>query len=115
MKKKLDECSGECGSGATSCVACEDVERLKRKLERSIVDCTTSWAGEECGFGELNGWHINVSEAGFMPKRCGCVAATIFHEMIHNIGENHPGDAADQSDPVNSATNRCFPCAIPTR
>jgi RHS repeat-associated protein len=115
VRKKLEECSGQCAAGGTSCVKCENVERLKQKLDRSIVDCKTTWAGEECGYGDLNGWHINISEAGFMPKRCGCLAATIFHEITHNIGIDHPGDAADQSDEVNSTTNRCFPCALPTR
>lgn len=52
-----------------------------------------------------------MEPAGWNPNLCGCLEATIFHELLHNIGYPHLQGAFDTIDKV---TNACFPCGVPS-
>jgi RHS repeat-associated protein len=42
-----------------------------------------------CGGGATPGWNINLGPQSF-TQQCGCLASTIYHELLHNIGLDHP-------------------------
>jgi RHS repeat-associated protein len=105
IEKKLAQCSSGCSNGGKSCVKCEDVEKLKRALAHSSVGCAQS--GAYCAVGETPGWSLTIRPAGWNPKLCGCLEATIFHELLHNIGYVHLQGSFDTVDKV---ATKCFPC-----
>jgi RHS repeat-associated protein len=108
IEKKLAECNNNCARGDRSCVKCEDVEKLRSKLNRSSINCAVS--GSNCARGALRGWSVTIEPAGWRPGVCGCLEATIFHELLHNVGYDHLQGIFDTIDKV---ANTCFPCGVP--
>ncbi|WP_460714838.1 RHS repeat domain-containing protein, partial [Lysobacter terrae] len=109
IEKKLAQCDKNCPAGDRSCVKCEDVPKLREKLKTSSIHCSIS--GADCGRGELGGWSVTLEPAGWNPSVCGCIEATIFHELLHNVGYPHLQGTFDTIDKV---ATKCFPCGVPS-
>jgi RHS repeat-associated protein len=84
-------CSCHANAKADGCIPCEKVPDLINKLKTSSI--SVAYLGEDgCGFGALPGNWIAVSPIAF-TKRCGCLASTIYHELLHNTGLDHEDTA----------------------
>lgn len=110
IERKLVQCDSNCSQGDRSCVKCQDVPKIRQKLKRSSVNCPVS--GINCGRGELRGWSVTIEPAGWNPSLCGCLEATIFHELLHNIGYDHLSNPS--WDSIEKTANKCFPCGVPS-
>ncbi|MGA9827819.1 MAG: RHS repeat-associated core domain-containing protein, partial [Rhodanobacteraceae bacterium] len=120
VRKKLKECRGQCDLSASgkSCVPCSRVPFILARLTSTPVNCDKR--NPNCGVSRAGSQstastpdRFDIGGPGFKIKTCGCLENTILHEMLHIAGIYHPGDPADQSDPVNSTANKCFPCGMP--
>ena len=109
IEKKLASCDNNCANGDRSCVKCEDVPKLRQKLKAARIDCWRS--GSSCGMGALGRSGIAILPAGWNPAVCGCIEATIFHELLHNIGYPH---LRGRFDTVEAVSRKCFPCGVPS-
>jgi hypothetical protein len=79
VKKKVDESCGGCAAGNTGCIPCKYWEKVRRKLQETVVSCSST------------------------PSPSGCLQATLLHEMFHNISLGE----ADHSE-INYLEKRCF-------
>jgi len=52
------------------------------------VDFDLYFVSKECGHGEKPGWVITIGPQSF-ERRCDCLASTIYHELLQNIGPDH--------------------------
>lgn len=74
-------------------------------LNRSFVDFDQYVQSKECGRGEKPGWVITIGPQSF-EKRCDCLASTIYHELLHNIGLDH--EATSNGPGINDLEHQCM-------
>jgi RHS repeat-associated protein len=126
IRARLEDCSENCNENLPACVPCKDLKRLRGLLQTMPVNCET---GNVCGI-EFSGFfgfgrRIEILPKGFDPSRCGCLEATIFHELLHVIYGAHTfqGVPTRKStplrpqpfDPVWHFERKCFPCGESNR
>jgi len=108
---------GNCSGG--SCFPCELKPELQRKFLESDVRSTMSnyamakgGLTQRCAFSHAGGSTISMAfnQSGFQDKFCQCEATILFHELLHEVGLEHPGDPRDPNDPVNSIEEKCDLC-----
>jgi hypothetical protein len=105
VRKKLDSSCMSCG-GPEGCIPCHLHEQLRRALDTAEVTCA---GGDVCGSGQVGGNQIWMKPPGFDPKRCGCLASTLIHELLHNTGLGE-----DRHPDIYDIEKKCFPCSTPT-
>jgi RHS repeat-associated protein len=117
IRKKLKECRKNCEDKEQSCVPCDKVKNLRNKLEVYPVVCTS---GDNCGrhngipiFGKVLFPKIELNPGAFNPSECGCLEATIFHELLHGVFGFHTVDGFPfiPSDKIWYYERQCFPCS----
>jgi RHS repeat-associated protein len=86
--------------GPESCIPCDLVPELLAVLDASWVHAAT--IPGYCGNAGLFQRWIQVTPAAYTSPGCSCLALTIYHELLHNIGLGHGG-----SDPVGSLDRAC--------
>jgi RHS repeat-associated protein len=70
-----------------SCIPCNLRSQLLNALDTGVVRCPMgTGSGEVCGWGELGGNGMKILPPGFKDYGCGCLALTIYHELLHNLG-----------------------------
>jgi RHS repeat-associated protein len=120
----LKDCKEDCDAGGNSCVPCKDVKKLRERLQSMSIQCSD---GGGCGQeNPVGGWfgigaQITVYPATFDPKQCGCLEASIFHEVLHSVSGRHIKPYNDKApscsdptaggDPIYGTERKCFPCA----
>jgi RHS repeat-associated protein len=95
--------------GSGSCIPCELLPPLLNLLDTAVVNYAIVIQGHGCGSAPKGGgtW-MTLSSRAFGSTSCsGCLASTIYHELLHDMGWLHPIDPND-FDPVNSAEGACF-------
>jgi RHS repeat-associated protein len=92
-------------SNADSCIPPDKVERLFAVLESSWVSLDPWMNDGFCGTGSTPGWYVTLGPQAFSDKGCGCLASTLYHELLHNTGLDHPDTVAGPG--VNSLEKRC--------
>lgn len=97
--KICDQCKNENG-----CVPCRFRKRLLNNLATTIVSCER---GEKCGrTDEANTKITIISPNGFNPNSyCGCLEATLLHELFHIIGVDEQYHRY-----INDIEVACFSC-----
>jgi len=79
--EKSCECTPDSAGG---CIPCNLRSRLKNALDTSQVNCSM---GNDCARGDIGGTSLRIMPGGFTDLRyCGCLALTLYHELLHNIG-----------------------------
>lgn len=59
---------------------------------------------KKCGTAPQNLPEVNIEAGGFTNKiKCGCLEATVFHEMLHNANVKTHYE-------IEKITLKCFPC-----
>jgi hypothetical protein len=108
IQAKLDASCGGCTDQNTGCIPCEHLVRLRNALQTSIVDCSSA-TSPFCADASQPGKNIAIYPLGLNePAQCGCLPATMLHELFHNIGVP---DARHRE--INDIELSCFPnCAI---
>jgi hypothetical protein len=89
-----------------SCIPPDKVESLLRVIESSWVSYDPWMQDGYCGTGSTPGWYVTLGPQAFSNQGCGCLASTLYHELLHNIGLDHPDTAAGPG--VNSLEKRCM-------
>jgi RHS repeat-associated protein len=107
VAKISSELVRSCGCHADGCIPCEDVPALRHKLQNSTI--SVEYLGKDgCGFGALPGHGIIVSPRAFTHACSGCLASTIYHELLHNMGLQHDEDTPPPGVGVNTLERRCM-------
>lgn len=88
-----------------SCIPCDLVPDLLDYLDRSVVHYKPALPGGPCAQVPNVSPYMTLAEIAFGPDKCGCLASTVYHELLHNIGWNHTVDPT--RDPVNAAEAKC--------
>ena len=92
-----------------TCVDCPDRERFKQRLDTLLVNCldtsTDVLGNRNCGYSFMDGSEMWLTPAGFTSTTCGCLEATVVHEIGHTIGYNE--------EKTSNLDQRCFPCGNP--
>jgi RHS repeat-associated protein len=103
VKKKVDESCGGCAAGNTGCIPCKYWEKVRRKLQETVVSCSSTPSPRgDCAAGDTPGSKIVFYPIG-LGSTCGCLQATLLHEMFHNISLGE----ADHPE-INYLEKRCF-------
>ena len=89
--------------GPGGCIPCNLVPDLLNALD------TASVTGREivgkCGSaGLFSRWIILTPDAFNDPAGCGCLASTIYHELLHDVGLSHE----QRGDPVSTLEHQCM-------
>lgn len=61
----------------------------------------------DCGASPVPSDYIDIYNGAYIPNNCeggGCLATTIYHELLHAVGLSHD----DPGDPVNEAQRVCI-------
>jgi hypothetical protein len=87
-----------CNGKPESCVPCQYRDRLLQQLDATTVSCESL---SDCGSGQINGSIVRVGPNSF-TKGCDCLASTLLHELLHNIGLSH-GDTPDRIPAIEQA------------
>ena len=95
-------------AGGTSCIPCEVAHNLLNALNTSEVIEAPLFNEEtqmsDCGVGGIGATTLYLSPVAF-TKSCGCLASTLYHELLHNSGLEHQASAAGPG--VNDLEQRC--------
>jgi RHS repeat-associated protein len=91
-KRIRDELSKPCEctpDSSGSCIPCSLRAKLLNALDTTVVRCPA--LGTDCGWGDLGGNSIKVMPPAFgnYKENCGCLALTVYHELLHNVGLAH--------------------------
>jgi uncharacterized protein RhaS with RHS repeats len=73
-----------------SCIPADKVESLLAVLNTSWVSYDPWMADNQCGTGSTPGAYITLGPQAFSSSSCGCLASTLYHELLHNMGLDHP-------------------------
>jgi RHS repeat-associated protein len=93
--------------GSGSCIPCERMPALLAMLDTAVVNYRIVLPQHACGSAPVGGTWLTLSSRAFGSTSCsGCLASTIYHELLHDIGLSHPVDP-NAYDPVNSAEEAC--------
>jgi len=95
-------CNSDGSSG--SCIPCNIIPDLLDYLDRSVVHYKPVLPGA-CAQAPNVYPYMTLAEIAFDLDKCGCLASTIYHELLHNIRWNHTVDPT--RDPVNAAEAKC--------
>jgi RHS repeat-associated protein len=98
-------CSCRSDGSAGSCIPCNLVPDLLDYLTNDVVNYSIVLPRHACASAPNVSPYMRLSAVAFYPERCGCLASTIYHELLHNYGWNHTADPAQ--DPVNAAEAKC--------
>lgn len=113
IRRELDSKDG--------CITCKyhRHEHLLHKLDEDTVNCEAANKQyrtpdgkrmlNEGGEGDVDGHTIWLYPDAFLPGIRPCLTAIIYHELLHNIGKEHPdpNHPDNPNDPVNSRVNEC--------
>jgi hypothetical protein len=100
------EFSRSCSCNATgpeSCIPCESLPDLLNSLETTFIHGAT--IPGICGRAGVLSRYVQLTPSALDPTKCPCVAATLYHELLHTIGWGHTG--ADGSDPATERDLKC--------
>ena len=101
------ELSRSCGCHADGCIPCEYVPALRHKLQNSTV--SVGYLGDDgCGLGDLPGHWIVLSPRAFSHACSGCLASTMYHELLHNMGLEHDDHTPPPGIGVDTLERRCM-------
>lgn len=84
-------------SGQGGCIPCERLQAMLDRLNLSFVD-VGHVSSDECGIAPAGGWAIWLSPDAFTGKGCHCLAAVLYHELLHNSGYSHDGSPEDPTN-----------------
>ena len=98
-------CSCRSDGSSGSCIPCSLIPDLLDYLDRSVVHYQQSLGPHICAQAPNVFNYMRLAQIAFDPDSCDCLASTIYHELLHNIGWNHTEDPA--RDPVNAAEQKC--------
>jgi len=131
VEEKLDDCKEHCDQkSGKSCIPCHLVKKVRAKLASDSVRCISTpkaqcgWHNPLGGFG-FGKWRVKdvtITQNSFAGGGCGCLEATILHEVLHGIMGAHTRPHRDGKpcqgpltpDPVYDTERKCFPCACGT-
>jgi len=99
LKNFLEASCGTCKNAGKSCIDCDLAYKVLRQLDQSEVSCGP---GKVCANGQVGGSRITMMPLG-LTSTCGCVASTLLHELLHNIGLSH----RDPGDPITAIDTAC--------
>jgi len=103
---RIQIAAAKADAASQSCLPCKDRKPFRRNIRNLTVNCTASNVSPSgstvCGY-TYGGNSIYLTPAGISGVTgCGCLQATILHEVTHNIGYNEPQARA--------AERKCFSC-----
>jgi hypothetical protein len=101
IRSELNKCS--CPNGTPGCIPCDLRPSLLSVLSSSTV--TEAPLGGDCGVGAIPGAQIYLSPVAF-TRKCDCLASTLYHELLHNIGLEH--DPSEAGPGVNALEKACI-------
>lgn len=88
--------------GPGGCIPCDLVDDLLNAL--ATVSVTGREIAGSCGEGGVfSRWVILTPDAFNNPAKCSCLASTLYHELLHDVGLRH----SPRADPVNTAERQC--------
>jgi hypothetical protein len=95
--------SCSCGASGGGCIPCDVAKNLADRLDNSTV--SEAPLGGDCGVGNIPGYSVFLSPVAF-TKRCDCLASTLYHELLHNVGLEHEDSASGPG--VTALEKRCM-------
>jgi hypothetical protein len=101
-------CSCHANASNDGCIPCDLVPSLLNRLDNSsvteapLIDPDTG--KPDCGVGRP-GYNVYLSAAAF-TKTCDCLASTLYHELLHNVGLEHEATAAGPG--IRSLEEKCM-------
>jgi RHS repeat-associated protein len=103
-------CSCHENSADDSCIPCDKVDLLLNRLDTSVVyfvpDLRDPIHGPNiCAKGAYLGYTVKIGPNAFNPTQCHCLAATLYHEVLHNTGED---DDTDRRSGAGTLEKRCM-------
>ena len=81
-----DELSRSCScqaSGPEGCIPCNSVADLLSSLDTTVI--YGAMIPGKCGKAQILGRYIQLTPDALVPSKCGCVASTVYHELLHTI------------------------------
>ena len=108
IQTKINASCGGCSDRNTGCIPCKYWTRLQQVLQSSVVSCSNvaSPLGY-CAQAPAPGSTVTMFPIAITPV-CGCLQATVLHELLHNVGVG--GDPTAHGE-INFIERRCFGCA----
>jgi RHS repeat-associated protein len=101
IRKELSKCDS-CHKDGDGCIPCSYKKLLLDQLAISRVDCGNAYL---CGSVTEPGTDdFTVYPPAFVNPRCSCLALTVFHELLHNLGLSH---SSPKGDRVSELDLRC--------
>ncbi len=97
-------CSCHAIGSAGSCIPCDILEPMLSRLDSSIVSIDPNLPSNVCGQANIWGYNVWLSSKSFTEKGCGCLAAVVYHELLHNSGLMHDGSPNDPD----TLENKCI-------
>jgi hypothetical protein len=113
IRAKLEASCGGCSDENTGCVPCKHIPKLRNALDTGHVSCSGSAHPADtaergtCAAAPVNGTGMTFYPVG-LTARCGCAEATMYHELLHNVGL---GESAHPE--IGYLEKKCFSCATP--
>jgi RHS repeat-associated protein len=86
--------------GPEGCIPCDLVPDLLKALDTAFVYGRTI-AGT-CGEAGIFSRYVVVTPDAFKSPGCSCLALTIYHELLHDVGLGH-----GRGDPVGALDQKC--------
>ncbi len=108
IQQKIDGSCAGCDDRNNGCIPCAYLHQVRNALHTSSVGC--SGADNQklyCGEAPVGGASVTLHPIAFLPI-CGCLEATVLHELLHNAGLD--GDGTSHGA-INFIERRCFGCA----
>jgi RHS repeat-associated protein len=109
IRKELQK-SRQCpGGGCIPPFVADNLNNLvypfESHLNLSFVYFDPNLSSRECAHGDMPGWKITVGPQTF-TKPCDCLASTLYHELLHNIGLDH--EPTERGPGINDLEHRCM-------
>ena len=100
IQKELEK---DCGK---DCIRAEDRAKIQAALATTVVNQKVTIITDgvsDCAVGTLGGSSMTLASSAYNVAKCGCLASTVYHKLLHNIGYSH-GAAPDA---VNTRERLC--------
>ena len=85
--------------GSASCINCKYRDYFAAPLASAEVECEPSLdPNGDCGDGNIGSFGLKLTAVLNPNSRCaryGCIAETIVHELLHNVGLRHATDQVE--------------------
>jgi RHS repeat-associated protein len=103
-------CSCHANSADDSCIPCDRVPDLLNRLDTSVAFFDPNLSDPNlgkslCAKGAFLGYSVTIGPNAFSPAQCGCLASTLYHELLHTTGMD---DDTDRRQGAGTYEKRCM-------